>query len=250
MPDTDGRRTSVAHWDRLWKSPVSARLPSPLHVTNRNIQRLLRPSIRPGSRVLEIGCSPGKTLAWAASRGAQVSGLDISSEGVARCRQLFEALSLKGEFRCEDLLGTTYCPGDFDVVYSLGLIEHFDDPRPIVEAHVSLARPGGTVIMAIPNFGGFQGRLMKHLAPDAAALHNLSIMTPRALLRLAAPPFVKARTFRSGRFALWHCGLERIYPRVLGQALLLAANGVGLLQPLDVGFLCPLLALEISVERT
>src|SRR5262249_36957710 len=142
------------------------RLPSPWLVSTRNQMRLLRRHIQPGMRVLEIGFAPGKILAWVAScLRARVSGLDYSAPGVETARKLFSILNLQADLRCEDASSTTFTPESLDLVYSAGVVEHFDDPRPIVRTHVELLRQGGTALISIPNYRGIYGKLQGYFHP-------------------------------------------------------------------------------------
>ena len=240
--------TTRAHWEETWAIPPRWRLPSSLSVTTRNIQRLLRRHVRPGMRVLELGCAPGKILAWvAAVLGAEASGLDYSERGIAWSKTLFEKLGLPGDLRCEDVFKTTLPAGSYDVVYSSGLIEHFDDPRDIVRAHVALVKPGGKAIIAIPDYGGIYGRLQRWMDPENLAIHNLRIMTPEALAQLAPKDSLDGvKVYRVGRFSPWQLSIERRLPHPLGKIAKYALNLAGLLQPADIDPLCPLLVLEIT----
>ena len=185
---TSDELTTRSHWDAAWAVPPRWRLPSPLSVSTRNMQRILRREVRRGMRVLELGCAPGKILAWtAADLGASVAGLDYSERGIAWSRTLFERLAIPADLRCEDVFQTTFTPGGFDLVYSFGLIEHFEDPRAIVRAHLALVRPGGKTVIAIPDYGGIYGRLQRRLDPANLAIHNLDIMSVDALCQLAPP---------------------------------------------------------------
>lgn len=243
--------TTKGHWEDAWIAPPRWRLPSPLIVGTRNLQRILRPEVQPGMRVLELGCAPGKMLAWvAAGLRAQVSGLDYSDRGIDWARQLTRKLGIPADLRAEDVFHTSFPPASFDLVYSFGLIEHFDDPREIVRAHVGLARPGGTVIIGVPHYGGLYGRLQHWFDPENLALHNLSIMNPRGLEELAPRDLVEsARGYAAGRVSPWLVNFDRRVPSVAARLLSYALNGVGLLQPVDVPPLCPLLVLRLIRRR-
>lgn len=240
--------TTRAHWEDTWAIPPRWRLPSSLSVATLNMQRLLRPHVRPGMRVLELGCAPGKILAWvAAVLGAEASGLDYSERGIAWSKTLFEKLGIPGDLRCEDVFSTSLPPDNYDVVYSSGLIEHFDDPRQIVRTHVALVKPGGKAIIAIPDYGGVYGRLQRWLDPENLAIHNLTIMSVEALSRVAPTDLMAdVKVYRVGRISPWQLSFERRLPRRLGRAAKYALNVAGLLQPVDIDRLCPLLVLEIS----
>lgn len=243
--DDTGRKTSVEHWDDAWSQPPRMRLPSSLNVAIRNLQRLLREHVARGDRFLEIGCAPGKMLAWVAhDLGAEVSGLDYSARGVAFARQLFDALGLKGDIRCEDLAATTFRRGSFDVVFSAGVIEHFDDPGPIVRQHVDLVKPGGVALITIPNYSGVYRRLQNRFDRENLAIHNLAIMNPAGLRQLA-PPDVSAKAYPAGRLSPWLVNFERRWPHPLARAFAVALNAAALAQPWDLPALSPLLVLEI-----
>jgi 2-polyprenyl-3-methyl-5-hydroxy-6-metoxy-1,4-benzoquinol methylase len=240
--------TTRAHWEETWAIPPRWRLPSPLSVSTRNMQRLLRPHLLRGMRVLEIGCAPGKILAWvAATFHADTSGLDYSERGIAWSRTLFEHLGIPADLRCEDVFRTTLEPGSFDLVYSSGVIEHFEDPGPIVRCHVALTRPGGKALIAVPDYGGIYGRLQRWFDPANLAIHNLDIMSREALMRLAPQDLTaRVRSYSAGRVSAWQISLDRRLPRPIARAAAYATNAAGLLQPIDIPPLCPLLVLEIT----
>jgi SAM-dependent methyltransferase len=142
---------------------------------------------------------------------------------------------------------TSFPPAGYDVVYSSGLIEHFDDPRNIVRAHVALVKPGGKALIAIPDYGGIYGRLQRWLDPENLGIHNLAIMSPQALAQLAPKDLAASvKVYRTGRFSPWQLSLERRLPGPFGKAAKYALNVAGLLQPVDIDPLCPLLVLEIG----
>ena len=246
-PVTGAELTTKGHWEEAWVAPPRWRLPSPLVIGTLNMQRILRTVVRPGMRVLELGCAPGKMLAWtAAVLHADIAGLDYSQRGIEWARELTGRLGLPADLRAEDVFTTSFSPGSFDVVYSFGLIEHFSDPRAIVRAHVQLARPGGTVLIGVPHYGGIYGRLQAWFDPDNLALHNLSIMNTAALAGLApADLAASSEAFRAGRLSPWVVSLDRKLPGPVARGLSYGLNAVGLLQPLDIGPLCPLLVLRV-----
>jgi len=217
-------------------------------VGTRNLQRLLARHVRPGASFLELGCAPGKMLAWVASElGAVVAGLDYSETGFAWSRALFSRLGLPGDLRCEDVFATTFPTDSFDVVFSAGLIEHFEDPREIVRIHVRLLRPGGTALITVPNYSGVYGRLQRFFDPENLAIHNLAIMELDALSRLAPTDLTEdVRVYADGSLSPWLVNFGRKWPMPFALFGAYLLNAVGILQPVRVPALCPLLVLEIS----
>lgn len=242
----DGRKTDPAHWDEAWKSSVRLRLPSRLNVGIRNITRLLVRHVRPGYRYIEIGCAPGKLLAWVASvLHAQASGLDYSAAGIAQCRKLFAALSLDIDLYQADFFDHSLPSESFDVVASFGFIEHFDDPSDAVERHLRLVKPGGTAVIAVPNYGGMYGKLQRWCDPENLALHNLKIMTPAALSALVPGQVGRVRGRAFGSLDPWLVSLDKKLPPRVARALSLGLNTLGLAQPATISACAPLLVLEV-----
>jgi SAM-dependent methyltransferase len=240
--------TSVDQWDSTWSGDIRLSLPSPWLISTRNLQALLRGRVRRGDRFLEIGCAPGKLLSWvAAELGAEVAGLDYSAQGLSTTRRLFDALHLPVDLRCEDLRKATYRPRSFDWVVSYGVIEHFDDPRDVVRAHVDLVKDGGTALMTVPNYHGVYGTLQRYFDADNLLTHNLEIMSCEALETLVpADRPARVRTYAAGRFSPWQLSLAKRWPTPVARTIFYAANALGLLQPVEMTALCPMLVLEIS----
>lgn len=235
------------HWERVWEVDSRDVLPSWLDVGSKNLQRILRRHVMPGMRYLEIGCAPGRLLAWVALRlGAEVAGLDYSAVGLAAAQRLFQGLGIAADLRCENVFTNSFGPGSFDVVGSFGLIEHFDDPRPVVDEHIKLVRPGGVALIVVPNYRGIYGRLQHYFDPENLRIHNLHIMSREQLLKLAPiGGFAEVQAYSSGRVAPGLINFAQRWPSVFAKAAERMINVVGTIQPLEVPMLCPLLVLQI-----
>lgn len=114
-----------------------------------------RLAIDAGQEVLDVACGTGEWLTAVAGRGAQVSGLDISENAVAVCRQRLPS----GTFEV-GVAETLPFPSDrFDLVTCLGSLEHFlDQPRALNEMF-RVTRPSGRVVILVPNSGFLPFRL-------------------------------------------------------------------------------------------
>lgn len=100
---------------------------------------------------LELGCAPGRWLHYFhADFGYRVSGIDRSPTGIAITRENLSMLDVGSSLIETDLL--TFCSDRrYDVVFSMGLVEHFDPPDKVIDLHVSLAKKGGYVVIGVPN---------------------------------------------------------------------------------------------------
>ena len=243
--------TSRGHWDRVWGGLRSPTIPSCMKAGRRNFRRLLRSRVRRGDRFLEIGCAPGKELAWVAKvLGARVSGIDYSRVGIERSRELFQNLGIDADLRCEDVLATSFQEESFDVVYSAGVVEHLQSPSSLIRVHVNLVRPGGIALITIPNYRGLPGRIVRYFRPDVAESHNLDIMDLVALRRLAPLDLVeRVDTFGFGHATPENIWFENRWPWIISKGTRFVLNAIGLMQPCDISFCCPMLVLELTRNR-
>jgi 2-polyprenyl-6-hydroxyphenyl methylase/3-demethylubiquinone-9 3-methyltransferase len=181
----DARTTGDA-WDWHWRRVRLPQLPRRINPNAVFTRRLLRRALRPGARrALEVGCAPGAWMALLGRRfGLDVAGCDLSPLGVAATRENLRRLGVAGsvEEACVFRLADE-SPARFDLVYSLGVVEHFDDLAAIVRAHARLCAPGGVVVVTAPNLRGLSGALYRRASPTLLDSHR--VVTP-AELRSAA----------------------------------------------------------------
>jgi len=169
------RLTDVAFWDeKWWKDSRPQRLRLYRDLDFETIRLLRDWGGTKGRRVLEIGAGGSRVLPYLGRRfGCEVFGSDFSPRG---CRLLRANLALQrvgGGVVCEDLFQSSLPPGSFDLVFSSGLIEHFDDTRSVIAEHVRLVKPGGRLVVIVPNLQGVQGKIWKMLAPPLWSAHRV-----------------------------------------------------------------------------
>ncbi len=158
------RRNIAAHYDlsndfyRLWlddtmtySCALFAHPDQPLaEAQRRKLERIAAlASLRPGMRVLEIGCGWGSFLELAAARGCSALGITLSKEQAEYARARLATVS--GAIRVEE---TDYrdVTGTFDAVVSIEMLEAVGHARlPAFFATVDrvLARGGSAVIQSI-----------------------------------------------------------------------------------------------------
>jgi len=96
-----------------------------------------------GKRVLEVGCGIGSDAEEFAKHGAEYVGIDISDESLAVAQQRFEVLGLEGEFHNRSAGDDLKDLGEFDLVYSYGVIHHFPNIEQTVQNIHSATCAGG-----------------------------------------------------------------------------------------------------------
>jgi 2-polyprenyl-6-hydroxyphenyl methylase/3-demethylubiquinone-9 3-methyltransferase len=153
----------AAHFGRMaaaWWDPKGSS--APLHRLNPPRLRYIREQVDAhwggdpasftplaGRTVLDLGCGAGLLAEPLARLGAEVTGIDAAPETIAAA-QAHAALSR---------LSITYRPGSiaaigaerFDLVTSLEVIEHVDDPAAFVRGLAGALADGGLLILSTPN---------------------------------------------------------------------------------------------------
>lgn len=110
--------------------------------------------LRPGERLIDVGCGNGNALVEAARRGAQVAGLDPSPGLVEQAARRLAQEGLAGDVR----VGTAEAPPDGleagDAVVSVFAVIFAPDPPAAINGLVSLCRPGGRLALTSWLAGG------------------------------------------------------------------------------------------------
>jgi SAM-dependent methyltransferase len=173
--------TGAKYWDHYWSRvtlPREHRHMPRAHYLNAILDVFDRWLPKDaGLTAAEIGGAPGQYLAYLhRSLGYRVTCIDFSSTGCTKTVENFRLLGIPGDVIRADITSDVGDLPAFDVVYSLGLIEHFADRRQIVENHVRLVRHGGYLVLGVPNLRGLTGWFMRILAPSTYATHEIAAM--------------------------------------------------------------------------
>ncbi len=135
--NSDGMWTGY-HFPRRWSLQSFVHYLKVRYVSDVFARRILRFS-GPISSALEVGCGSASTLARLAARtGGDCHGVDRNVAVIEAARATYPTLRLE----TGDLFELPYAPKSFDVVFSIGLLEHFEleDQVKILETHIRLAR--------------------------------------------------------------------------------------------------------------
>ncbi len=118
----------------------------------RHFSRTMDPlELRPGARVLELGCGMGRFTALLLERGFEVTALDLSEFLVDRLRSEFAGVdrlkTIAG--RAEDVAGLV--PDRFDAVVGFFFLHHLAALDDTFAAARSVLAPGGRLAFCEPN---------------------------------------------------------------------------------------------------
>lgn len=120
-------------------------------VASRHIGFLTRQS-PPGARILDVGCGRGVALRALAKSGLEAHGFERSPDAVA-------GLDREVQLRiADDLAAADYPPDFFDTVIIWHVLEHVRNPHEVLLEIARILKPGGRVIVAVPNYSSLQAQ--------------------------------------------------------------------------------------------
>ncbi len=105
-----------------------------------------------GKKVLDVGCGGGILSEGLARRGAIVTGIDMAEAPLGVAMRHARESRLEIEYRQVTVEAmAAECPGAFDVVTCMEMLEHVPDPASVVAACGRLVKPGGSVFFSTLN---------------------------------------------------------------------------------------------------
>lgn len=109
----------------------------------------LLPHLRPGMRILDIGCGPGSITIGLANHVApsgQVTGLDVSEPVLEMARELARS---RGDdqtrFVRGDVYHLDYPSNSFDIAHAHQVLQHLSDPVAALKEMARVVGPGGLI---------------------------------------------------------------------------------------------------------
>jgi SAM-dependent methyltransferase len=119
-----------------------------------------RLGLRPGERVLDMGCGAGRHAFEMYRRGADVIAFDQDADELAAVRELFVAMREAGEvpqgadadIKEGDALSLPFADGEFDRIVAAEVLEHIPADIAAIRELVRVLRPGGTIALTVPRW--------------------------------------------------------------------------------------------------
>jgi SAM-dependent methyltransferase len=164
---------------------------------------LRRGGVEPGARVLDAGAGRGRFVATARAAGYDASGLEPSERGVRAAREVYGLELLRAGIEDAPVQA-----GSYDAVTLWHVLEHVEDPGAALDLVGAWVRPGGVLLVGVPNLASLQARAGRgrwfHLDVPRHRTH----FTPRGLeLLLDRHGFTAERTHHvlaeHNPFGLW-----------------------------------------------
>jgi methionine biosynthesis protein MetW len=109
----------------------------------------------PGGRVLDVGCASGGLLALLRPRAGHLAGLELSPTAAEAAAQVGDHV-ICGALEDPQL---AFDAGSFDLVVLADVLEHLADPAAGLARAIAWCRPGGAVLVSVPNVAHWLARL-------------------------------------------------------------------------------------------
>lgn len=124
-----------------------------LRAFDRQRLRLLAPLVPPPAFLLDAGAGRGRFVASALAAGYRAHGVEPSRRGALAA----EAAGVPVERASIEAAAVK--PGSFDAVTLWHVLEHLDDPGAALRQIAGWLRPGGILLVGVPNLASAQARL-------------------------------------------------------------------------------------------
>ena len=168
-----------------------------------------------GGRLLDIGCAYGAFLKEAVGQ-FETHGCDISAHAVKIAAERVPAATVFHS----DIFGVQSI-AKYDVITCFDVLEHVSDVDRALAHLRSLIKPRGALVVTVPVYDGFVGRLVETFDNDPTHVHKISRY--QWLGRLGAAGFQQIswkgilRFYLGGPFYLHYCArfIRRFSPAIL-----------------------------------
>lgn len=215
--ELSGPAAQAATWQRMAGGPRRGRRSTferlYLHVRQTLADQLI-PAFEDGGSALEIGCGGGALLDILRDLGWETYGIECNPVAAAR------AVAGGHNVICGPAEANHHEAHRFDLVYLWHLLEHTHAPSEVLAQANRCLRPGGRLVLAIPNGASLQARVLGGDWDGANAprhLYQFDARTITEYLQRSGFEDVRVRT-RSGGAGWWR-GVRHGLNRLLGVRL-------------------------------
>jgi len=142
------RASTPGHWDRYWQDRRESI--EDVYSNEDRILRQLEGLPLEGKSILEVGAGSGRDSLELARRGARVFVLDYVGSSLDLIRRLSSQQGLPFICVCADATRMPFREGGFALVFHQGLMEHFQDPGPLLRENYRVLQRGGHCLVDVP----------------------------------------------------------------------------------------------------
>ena len=139
-----------------------------------------RAALRPGGRVLDVGCGTGTVARTAAARlgkDGRLTGIDLNEGMLVRARMVSSGVRPSIEWRQGNATALPFPDGAFDVVLSQQMLQFVPDRGAALREMRRVLDSGGRAAVAVcrpiersPGYPPLAEALRRHVGPEAEAI--------------------------------------------------------------------------------
>jgi ubiquinone/menaquinone biosynthesis C-methylase UbiE len=111
------------------------------------VERLLPDDL---GTILDVGCGPGVMVECVSQRCLRYWGMDLSKAMIAKCREQFSSQDVLS-FCVAGIEHLPFRTNSFDNILCMGVLEYLDHHRRALKELARALKPGGTLILTVPN---------------------------------------------------------------------------------------------------
>ncbi len=165
------------------------------HTFEKYVQKILE-YIPNNGKFLDVGCGSGIALDMlrdAKIPNKRLFGIEVSRSSVAMCK--------KKKLQCKSYNGSKfpYKPASFDMVASINVLEHTDNPLAFLKEQLLVTKRGGYLLIVCPNFLSISNGYHQHTRGLTQKIKNLLILTYKYISR--KPNFIKMKPIQNETFS-------------------------------------------------
>jgi SAM-dependent methyltransferase len=170
---------------------------------------LLSRGVRAGSVVLDAGAGRGRFVAAARAAGYDARGIEPSARGAGAAAAIGAPVE---QVSIED---AAMAPRSLDAVTLWHVLEHLDDPHRALSLIASWLRPGGALLVGVPNLSSWQARAGgEHWFHLDVPRHRVHFTPPGLNAILRSTGFEPVRTthllLEHNPFGMWQSLVNRV----------------------------------------
>jgi len=142
------RKSERSHWDNFWNRERNL---SEIYDNDDRIRVEVKKRIELKNKVtLEVGSATARDSIALGEEGALPVALDYSHAAMKLARKAATKQNATLLLVCGDANQLPFKPESFDLVFHQGVMEHFEDTDPMTEECIRVLKPGGNLLVDVP----------------------------------------------------------------------------------------------------
>ncbi len=155
------KKTSTRnHWEKFWRERKN--IDEVYSNEERIYQNLKKITKFENKKILEVGAGSGRDSLKLFFDNAKVFVLDYAPQSLEIIQDLNKKQNASLQCIQADAFQMPFPDDSFDIVFHQGLLEHFRDPLPLLQENIRILKPGGLLLVDVPQRYHFY-TIIKHI---------------------------------------------------------------------------------------